>query len=152
MKNKWKLLAIIAVIIIIVLMIALILTNTNKNSDNSKIQINEEAEEEPIRIMLSEELNKEGVVDGLENVTWNHANMNQYDGHMDVFVDLRNNSAKDKVASKKLTITLLNKNGKEIASKEATMEEMDINGASNLQATFEAVDYVVVYDILVSAK
>lgn len=159
MQDKWKLCAVIAVVIIVILIIALIATNASKNSNNSNGENNpevvkeaEEVKEEPIRIMLNEDLDKEGYVEKLDNVSWTHANINQHDKTMDVFIDLRNNSAKDKVKSKKLKVTLLNKQGKEIASKEATMKEMDINGTTNLQVSFDAQDYVVVYDLAISAK
>ena len=91
------------------------------------------------RIRVDEDLSVDGKVENLENVRWHNARIMQNDEKIEVSIMLNNESKDKKIEAKTLTVRLLNKEGKEIASKDVKMNEISDNyGYTDIEAEFES--------------
>ena len=91
------------------------------------------------RIRVDEDLSVDGKVENLENVRWHNARIMQNDEKIEVSIILNNESKDKKIEAKTLTVRLLNKEGKEIASKDVKMNEISDNyGYTDIEAEFES--------------
>ena len=159
--NIWKYGCIILTIITIVLLVSVLKnysekkdTNDNNNPKSSQSAQNSNDDiDHNIRVMLDEDLSKDGIIEGIENVMWNNARIRQVDNEMEVSIMLNNQSETEKIPSHDLTINLIDKDKKVILTKDIKMEEIPSQyGYTSLELTFEITEPVVIYDIQIEAK
>ena len=104
-------------------------------------------------IRIDEELSMEGTVEGIEDLRWNDARITQYDNKIEVYIMLTSISEAEKIPARKLDVKLIDKSGKEIATKEAEMQEIsDKFGYTTLELVFDTSEKEVIYDIQIVAK
>lgn len=151
-KNS-KLIIIIAIFIVIIIGLILVVKNVGNSETSNKNNQNVEIEKFR-KISIEEELEVEGFVENLNNVRWSNANIMQHDNKMEISIMVNNESKTEKVPAKKLTVKVLDKNGKVIASKnDVEMKEIPDNfGYTKLDLKFDVKDVVIVYDIQISAN
>ena len=159
--NIWKFGCIILTIIAIILLVIVLKNHSEKNdtnnNNNQKISksVNNSNDDidNNIRIMLDEDLSKDGIVEGIENLTWNNARIRQMDNEIEVSIMLNNQSETEKIPSHDLTINLLDKDKKVIFTKDIKMKEISSQyGYTSLELTCEITEPVVIYDIQIEAK
>jgi len=99
------------------------------------------------KLNISDELEKVKNIDGIEisNIQLTHK-----DGLTVLLADIKNNTGK-KTSLKKIDVTLLDKEGKELAKISGLIEEMEIDGTTQLN-TVVTSDYANVYDFKVDLK
>ena len=151
--KKSKLIIIIAIFIVIIIGLIVVVKNVGNNGTSNKT--NQNVEIEKVRqISIEEELEVEGFVGNLQGVRWNSARIRQDGSKMEISIMLNNESKTEKVPVKKLTVKVLDKDGKVIASKsDVEMKEIPDNfGYTTLDLKFDVKDIVVVYDIQISAN
>ena len=159
-NNIYKLGCIILIIIVAILSIIIIKNKSNKNvannnekSDTSKKIESSLNENDLIRIMLDEDLTKEGTVEGIENLRWSDARIRQDESQMNVLIMLDNKSETEKIPAKDLTIEFLDKENRIIYTKEIKMGEVPDNfGYTVLDFVVDIQEPVMVYDIQIKAK
>lgn len=159
--NIWKFLCIILTIIVVILLVIVLKNHSEKKDTNeNKSQKSSQSAQNPnydldnnIRIMLDEDLSKEGIVEGIDNVMWNNARIRQVDNEMEISIMLNNQSETEKIPSHDLTINLLDKDKKVIFTKNIKMKEIPSQyGYTSLELTCEITEPVVIYDIQIEAK
>ena len=158
--NIWKFGCIIVTIIAIILLVMVLKNHSGKKDTNdAKSKTSQSAQntnddlDNNIRIMLDEDLSKEGTIEGLENVRWNDARIRQVDNEMEVTIMLNNESEKEKIPSRNLTVELLDKDKKIVLTKDIKMNEISANyGYTSLEFTIDKIDPIIIYDIQIQAK
>jgi len=159
MKKNEKI--IISILIIITLLIKIIFFVRNRNeevnepeNENNIESENTVVKEEFVQVLddgtklnISDELEKVKNIDGIEisNIQLTHK-----DGLTVLLADIKNNTGK-KTSLKKIDVTLLDKEGKELAKISGLIEEMEIDGTTQLN-TVVTSDYANVYDFKVDLK
>lgn len=113
---------------------------TNISSDTKKHMATD--------ISISENISIDGIVENVENVKWSNADIIQKSNNIMINIVLNNQLSDKKIPAKTLTVNLLDKNGKIIASKSnIKMNEIDASGYTYLDATFETKDMAIIYGI-----
>ena len=154
----WKIGFIVSIIVIIILVTYIIikyLDNQSENKETAKSTLTSgSSDESGFRdITINEDLFTDGTIENLENVRWSNARIMQRDNKMEVSIMLNNESKEEKIPARTLTINLLNKNGKKIATKDVEMKEIDANyGYTDLDLEFDIEDVEIIYDIQIVAK
>ena len=121
----------------------------SKSIDNS----NDKNQNDFKRIRLNEDISKEGKIENIENIRWNSAKINQFDDEMEITIDIEKELKNQKVESKILTINLLDKEGKIIATKDVQMEEIpEDKNYIRVKIEFEVEEPILIYDIQIIAK
>lgn len=156
-ENVWQIISLVLVIIIIGLSVYTFVYKDNKKVENNENSIDTTTpgpgDLEYRRIRIDEDLSVDGKVENLENVRWHNARIMQNDEKIEVSIMLNNESKDKKIEAKTLTVRLLNKEGKEIASKDVKMNEISDNyGYTDIKAEFENMEYAVIYNIELIAK
>lgn len=153
-ENVWQIISIVLVIIIIGLSVYTFVYKDQKKEDIEDNTTSVTTEEDMFRrIRVDEDLSVDGKVENLENVRWHNARIMQNDEKIEVSIMLNNESKDKKIEAKTLTVRLLNKEGKEIASKDVKMNEISDNyGYTDIKAEFENMEYAVIYNIELIAK
>ena len=153
-ENVWQIISIVLVIIIIGLSVYTFVYKDQKKEDIEDNTTSVTTEEDMFRrIRVDEDLSVDGKVENLENVRWHNARIVQDDEKIEVSIMLNNESKDKKIEAKTLTVRLLNKEGKEIASKDVKMNEISDNyGYTDIKAEFENMEYAVIYNIELIAK
>lgn len=167
-NNMWKICTFISSIIIVILAGYIIATNVNvKKADNNKpIDVNstniasnttnvDSTEDDGLYrdIRIDEDLSLDGRIENLENVRWNNARIRQDAEKMEVSIMINNESQKEKVAARTLTVTLFDKSGKVIGTKDTQMKEIEANyGYTDLEMIFDIKEVTLVYNIKIVAK
>ena len=153
-ENVWQIISIVLVIIIIGLSVYTFVYKDQKKEDIEDNTTSVTTEEDMFRrIRIDEDLSVDGKVENLENVRWHNARIMQNDEKIEVSIMLNNESKDKKIEAKTLTVRLLNKEGKEIASKDVKMNEISDNyGYTDIKAEFENMEYAVIYNIELIAK
>lgn len=156
-ENVWQIISLVLVIIIIGLSVYTFVYKDNKKVENNENSIDTTTpgpgDLEYRRIRVDEDLSVDGKVENLENVRWHNARIMQNDEKIEVSIMLNNESKDKKIEAKTLTVRLLNKEGKEIASKDVKMNEISDNyGYTDIKAEFENMEYAVIYNIELIAK
>lgn len=155
-ERIWQIICLILVVIIIGLSVYTFgfksINNTN-NTDNKYKASNSIEENDFRRIRIDEDFSTDGKVENLENVRWNNARITHTDGKLELSIMLNNESKDKKVEAKTLTVKLLDKAGKEIATKDFEMKEIKENyGYTNIELTFDIPEPIIVGDIEITAK
>ena len=150
-KEKiWQIVCLVLVVIIIGL--AIYAFGFKSNSSTKKYGDNS-SENEFRNIRLEEEFSTDGKVENLENVKWNNARIMQNDGRLEFSLMLNNESQDKKIGKQKLKITLLDKTGKEIVSKDVSIKGIDSKfGYTDINFSVEMKEFVIVNDIKVVAS
>jgi len=156
--NIWQIISIIFIVISIILAVNIV-TMKNRAKGN-KVQIKNDSETSQTQgtpsenqIRLIERLIKDGNVEGLKNVRWTDATIRQEYNYIFVEIRLTNESETEKVDSKTITANLYDKNGNEIATQEAQMDEIAENYAfTTINFNFDVSDIELIYDIQLTAK
>ena len=105
------------------------------------------------QIRLNEDFTKEGTVENLENVHWNHVSIMQFDNELEVSLTLDNMSETEKIEARELTVHLLDKKGNVIISKDVQMPEIAENyGYAMLDFECEIEELMIIEDIQIKAK
>lgn len=149
---------ILTYIVLIGIIIALSIYISKLNNENltkeEKIESLQNKDEDIYKkIRLNEDLSTDGEVENLENVRWRDARIMQNDDKLELSIMLNNELKDKKIEAKTLTVKLLDKQGKEIASKDFEMKEISDNyGYTNIELTFDIPEPIIVYDIVISAK
>ncbi len=153
-ENVWQIISIVLVIIIIGLSVYTFVYKDQKKEDIEDNTTSVTTEEDMFRrIRIDEDLSVDGKVENLENVRWHNARIMQNDEKIEVSIMLNNESKDKKIEAKTLTVRLLNKEGKEIASKDVKMNEISDNyGYTDIKAEFENMEYAIIYNIELIAK
>ena len=150
-KEKiWQIVCLVLVVIIIGLAVYAFGFKSNsiikKSGDSS-------SENEFKDIRLEESISTDGEIENLENVRWNNARIMQSDGRLELSLMLNNESQDKKVGEQKLKITLLDKTGKEIVSKDVSIKEIDSKyGYTDINFSVEMKELVIVNDIKIVAS
>lgn len=159
MKNNiWKILCFILSIIVIILTCIILKSNNKINNNVNDNETNNNVQESnvldsSISLHLNEDLFKDGIVEGIENLSWNTATIVHNNGIMDISITLNNESETEKIPKNNLKINLLDQNGIIIYSKEATMEEISANyGYTTIDLNFEYIEPQIIYDIQIISK
>lgn len=150
-KEKiWQIVCLILVIIIIGLAVYAFGFKSNSIIKKSG---NNSSENEVRNIRLDEEFSTDGKVENLENVRWNNARIMQNDGRLEFSLMLNNESQDKKIGKQKLKITLLDKTGKEIVSKDVSIKGIDSKyGYTDINFSVEMKELVIVNDIKIVAS
>lgn len=149
---------ILTYIVLIGIIIALSIYISKLNNDNltkeEKLESVQNKDEDIYKkIRLNEDLSTDGEVENLENVRWRDARIMQNDDKLELSIMLNNELKDKKIEAKTLTVKLLDKQGKEIATKDFEMKEIPDNyGYTNIELTFDTPEPIIVYDIVISAK
>lgn len=156
-ENVWQIISLVLVIIIIGLSVYTFVYKDNKKVENNENSIDTTTpgpgDLEYRRIRVDEDLSVDGKVENLENVRWHNARIMQNDEKIEVSIMLNNESKDKKIEAKTVTVRLLNKEGKEIASKDVKMNEIPDNyGYTDIKAEFENMEYAIIYNIELIAK
>ena len=160
-KEKiWQIICLVLVVIIIGLSVYAFGFRGNNNINKSNNQSNNQSsdnsiseDERNIMIRLDEDFSVDGTIKNLENVRWNNARIMQMDGKLELDIMLNNELKDKKIEARTLTVKLLDKAGKEIATKDFEMKEIKDNyGYTNIELTFDIPDPVIVGDIEITAK
>ena len=155
MESKvWKIVSLILAIIVIVLAVVLAYDKLPSNDENTNdTEVESKVDDKFKMIRVNEDFDTDKTIEGLENVRWHNARIEQMDKKMNVSIMIDNESEKDKVPAKTLTVKLMDKQGKQIVTKDVEMKEIPAkNGYTTLDLEFELKDYVVVYDIQIDVK
>ena len=153
-KEKiWQIICLGLVVIIIGLSVyAFGFKNTN-NFDTKYNAMNSIDENDYRRIRIDEDFSTDGKVENLEDVRWNNARIVQSDGKLELSIMLNNELKDKKIEARTLTVKLLDKAGKEIATKDFEMKEIKDNyGYTNIELIFDIPELVIVGDIEITAK
>jgi len=159
MKKNEKIIISILIIITLLMTIIFFVRNRNEEVNEPENENNIESEntvvkEEFVQVLddgtklnISDELEKVKNIDGIEisNIQLTHK-----DGLTVLLADIKNNTGK-KTSLKKIDVTLLDKEGKELAKISGLIEEMEIDGTTQLN-TVVTSDYANVYDFKVDLK
>jgi len=159
MKKNKKIIISILIIITLLMTIIFFVRNRNEEVNEPENENNIESEntvvkEEFVQVLddgtklnISDELEKVKNIDGIEisNIQLTHK-----DGLTVLLADIKNNTGK-KTSLKKIDVTLLDKEGKELAKISGLIEEMEIDGTTQLN-TVVTSDYANVYDFKVDLK
>lgn len=150
-KEKiWQIVCLVLVVIIIGL--AIYAFGFKSNSSTKKYGDNS-SENEVRNIRLDEEYSTDGKVENLENVRWNNARIMQSDGRLELSLMLNNESQDKKIGNRNLKVTLLDKSGKEIVSKDVSIKEIDSKyGYTDINFSVEMKELVIVNDIKIVAS
>lgn len=154
----WKILCFTLLIIIIILISIIIKSNNNLVNKSNENEINNTIQEQDVldnrvSLHLSEDLFKDGIVEGIENLSWNTATILHNNNIMEIIITLNNESETEKIPKNNLKINLLDQNGIIIYSKEATMEEISANyGYTTIDLEFESIEPKIIYDIQIISK
>ena len=159
-KKKRSMIIIFFVVIAIILAIIYFLIQANLNSENSNDSNNttendtKTSQEEKFRdIRLDEDLNIDGMIEGLDNARYNHVRIMQYDTTMEFSVDIDNESKEEIIPATELTINILDKKGKTILTKNVQMEEIESDyGYTSIDLEFEIKEPIIVYDVEIIAN
>ena len=155
-ENIWQIICLGLVVIVIGLAVYAFGFKGNNNFNNSNNQVSDNSiseDERHIMIRLDEDLSLDGTIKNLENVRWHNARIIQMDGQLELSIMLNNESKDKKIEARTLTIKLLDKAGKEIATKDFEMKEIKDNyGYTNIELTFDIPEPVIVGDIEITAK
>lgn len=162
MKNNiWKILCIILLIVVLVLVVLLKNSYKKTAEDNNlpDTKTNQRAESDidesigDIRISLDENISKEGIVKGAENLKWNDAWIRQSDNEMEISLTLNNESETEKIQERDLTVNLLDKDNNIIYTKDVKIKEINSNvDYTFLECKIEITSPVIIYDIQIQAK
>ena len=155
-ERIWQIICLILVVIIIGLSVYTFgfkNTNNTNNTDNKYNATNSTEESDYRRIRIDEDLSTDGKVENLENVRWNNARITHTDGKLELSIMLNNELKDKKIEAKTLTVKLLDKAGKEIATKDFKMKEIKDNyGYTDIDLTFDIAEPVIIYNISIIAK
>ena len=162
MKNNiWKILCTILLIAVLVLLVLLknSYKKTGEKNNLPDTKTNQRAESDidesigDIRIFLDENISKEGIVKGAENLRWNDAWIRQSDNEMEISLTLNNESETEKIQTKDLTINLLDKDNKVICTKDVQIKEINPNlNYTFIDCKIETTTPVIIYDLQIQAK
>ena len=154
----WKILCFTLLIIIIILISIIIKTNNNLVNKSNENEISNTIQEQEIldnrvSLHLNEDLFKDGIVEGIDNLSWNTATILHNNNIMEIIITLNNESETEKIPAQNLTINLLDQNGKIIYSKDTTIEEISANyGYTTIDLNFEYIEPQIIYDIQIISK
>lgn len=154
----WKILCFTLLIIIIILISIIIKSNKNLDNKSNENEINNTIQEQEIldnrvSLHLNEDLFKDGIVEGIENLSWNTATILHNNNIMEIIITLNNESETEKIPAQNLTINLLDQNGKIIYSKDTTIEEISANyGYTTIDLNFDYIEPKIIYDIQIISK
>lgn len=152
-ERIWQIICLILVVIVIGLSVYTFGFKNTNNIDNKNNATNSTEENDNRRIRIDEDLSIDGKVENLENVRWSNARITHTDGKLELSIMLNNESKDKKVEAKTLTVKLLDKAGKEIATKDFEMKEIKDNyGYTNIELTFDIAEPVIIYNISIIAK
>ena len=153
-KEKiWQIICLVLVIIIIGLSVYTFGFKNTNNTDNKHNDTISTEENDYRRIRIDEDFSTDGRVENLENVIWNNARIMYNDGKLELSIMLNNELKYKKIEAKTLTVKLLDKAGKEIATKDFEMKEIKDNyGYTDIELTFDIQEPVIIYNIVISAK
>ena len=159
MKDKiWKILCFKILIIIIILISITIKSNNNLVNKSNENEISNTIQEQEvldnrISLHLNEDLFKDGIVEGIENLSWNTATIIHNNNIMEIIITLNNESETEKIPAQNLTINLLDQNGKIIYSRDTTIEEISANyGYTTIDLNFDYIEPKIIYDIQIISK
>ena len=148
----------ICIIVVLLIVIAIMGVQLAKGSIILDIPEKKETatnrEDELIRIHFNEDLSKEGTVEGIEGLQWNNININVDEFSIRVDLTLENRTEKN-IEAQKLKVSLYNKEGKEIATKEVETPAIEANKHGFIDIDFskeEGSDYEVIYDVKIFAN
>ena len=140
-------------IVIIILGVNLDNAKNGGTSTGSKVSSGEEYDEGHKMIRLDEDLSKDGKIENLEGVRWNNARIMQNDGQMEFSVMLNNESKDKKIKKQTLKVTLYDRSGKVIVSKDVEIKGINANyGYTDINLTFEMNELVIVDDVKIVAS
>lgn len=154
----WKILCFTLLIIIIILISIIIKSNKNLDNKSNENEISNTIQEQEvldnrISLHLNEDLFKDGIVEGIENLSWNTATILHNNNIMEIIITLNNESETEKIPAQNLTINLLDQNGKIIYSKDTTIEEISANyGYTTIDLNFDYIEPKIIYDIQIISK
>lgn len=162
MKNNiWKIISVILLIVVLVLLILLknSYKKTRENNNLSDTKTNQRDESNideltgDIRISLDENISKEGIVKGAENLKWSDAWIRQSDNEMEISLTLNNESETEKIQERDLTVNLLDKVNNIIYTKDVKIKEINSNvDYTFLECKIEITSPVIIYDLQIQAK
>ena len=162
MKNNiWKILCTILLIAVLVLLVLLknSYKKTGEKNNLPDTKTNQRAESDidesigDIRIFLDENISKEGIVKGAENLRWNDAWIRQSDNEMEISLTLNNESETEKIQERDLTVNLLDKDNKIIYTKDVKIKEINSKvDYTFLECKIEITSPVIIYDLQIQAK
>lgn len=160
-SNIWKIISVILLIVVLVLLILLknSYKKTGENNNLSDTKTNQRDESNideltgDIRISLDENISKEGIVKGAENLKWNDAWIRQSDNEMEISLTLNNESETEKIQERDLTVNLLDKDNNIIYTKDVKIKEINSKvDYTFLECKIEITSPVIIYDLQIQAK
>ena len=152
-ERIWQIICLILVVIVIGLSVYTFGFKNTNNIDNKNNATNSTEENDYSMIRIDEDLSTDGKVENLENVRWSNARITHTDGKLKLSIMLNDELKDKKIEAKTLTVKLLDKAGKEIATKDFEMKEIKDNyGYTNIELTFDIAEPVIIYNISIIAK
>ena len=151
-KNIWLICFVIACVVILALASFIIFDKVKGTLTKSK-STTADTEDSSISIRVDEDLSMKGKVENLEDVSFGHVRITQYNGKTRISVMLNNESKDKAIEAKTLTINLLDKDGAVIAKGTTEMKEIKENlRYTNVDLEMDMPNLELVYNIQIIAE